>query len=163
MWCFMIHPFFREVLNRHFFDDVCIGKTRSDALKPVSSESPNFGIGDTLVRINGTLFGTNCDLTGFSHPAALVCDGMRSFIKPLRKGEQIDGENILANSPLLVMDGKFAIPDMDWGLNRWYRPCLWGCLSFLILVQEPLVEFGDWAGRKARVLHGHCVCGFRWI
>lgn len=61
--------FFWEILNTHFLDDVCFGKLRSDAEKAVSVERPNYGIGDTLVRINGTLLSTNCDLPGFSHPA----------------------------------------------------------------------------------------------
>jgi hypothetical protein len=98
---------------------VCFGKRREDALQHASPSNPHFGIGDTLVRINGTLMSSNCDLPGFSHPNAIVCKGVLSEITPLTQGEQLEGENILANSPLLVMDGEFAIPEFDWGLNRW--------------------------------------------
>lgn len=81
--------------------------------------SPNHGIGDTLVRINGTLKSTNCDLLGFSHPVAFVMNGTASHLVPLRRGQQLDVPNTLANSPLLVLGGKFAIPPGDLGVNRW--------------------------------------------
>jgi hypothetical protein len=70
-------------------------------------------IGDTMVRINGTLMSTNCDLPGFSHPAAIVMNHTSSRIVLLGKGEQLkEGTNVLCNSPLLVMKGEFAIPEL---------------------------------------------------
>ena len=82
-------------------------------------DAPNRGISDTLVRVKGRLLGTNCDLLGFSHPVAFVMNGTASRLVPLRRGQQLDAPDALANSPLLVLDGRFAIPPDDLGLNRW--------------------------------------------
>jgi hypothetical protein len=111
--------YFWEVLNQRFFDNVCIGKLREEAEQPCSEQHPNRGRGDTLVRIKGQLMSTNCDLLGFSHPVAFVMNGTASYLVPLRRGQQLDVPDALANSPLLVLGGRYAIPVDDLGLNRW--------------------------------------------
>lgn len=95
-------------------------------MAPVSINSPNHGIGDTLVSVNGTLLATNCDMLGFSHPAALIINGTNSRIQVLSRGQNLGPDvapNVIANSPNLVSwdNGKpvFGIPRLDWGLNRW--------------------------------------------
>jgi exopolysaccharide biosynthesis protein len=114
--------YFWEVNRKEFLDDVCFGKLREDALQPASLTHVNHGIGDTFVRINGTLKSCNCDLFGFSHPSVLILNGTGSTVKKLKRGEQLsesEGPNAIANSPNLVTDGVFDIPSLDWGLNRW--------------------------------------------
>ena len=117
--------YFWEVKNKDFFDDVCFFKSREDAEKNVSIDNPNYGIGDTLVRVNGTLKSCNCDLYGFSHPSAIILDGKNSHTKLLKRGEQLGPEypNVIACGPNLVNweDGKavFGIPWDDFELNRW--------------------------------------------
>jgi hypothetical protein len=96
-----------------------VQKSREDAEQPCSLHEPNYGIGDTLVRVKGELRSTNCDLLGFSHPVAFVMNGTASHLVPLRRGQQLDVPDALANSPLLVLGGRFAIPPGDLGLNRW--------------------------------------------
>ncbi len=99
---------------------VCCGKkSRKEAEQNVSAKLHNHGLGDTLVRIGGKLMSCNCDLPGLSHPVALVMNGTSSRLVLLRRGEQLDAPNVLANSPLLVLGGRFAIPADDLGLNRW--------------------------------------------
>lgn len=114
--------YFWEVNRKEFLDDVCFGKLREDALRSVSLDHVNQGIGDTFVRISGTLESCNCNLIGFSHPSVLILNGTGSTIKKLKRGDQLnvkDGLNAIANSPNLVTNGQFDIPPLDWGLNRW--------------------------------------------
>ncbi len=77
--------FFRDDLS-DFIDNVCRGKTRAQALEPVSAENPDYGIGDSLVKANGTLLASNCDDWGYNMPTVLVIDGVNSYIKILGKG-----------------------------------------------------------------------------
>ena len=42
--------YFWRVDSQSFFDDVCFGKTRQDALQNVSSEHPNYGVGDCMSK-----------------------------------------------------------------------------------------------------------------
>jgi hypothetical protein len=83
---------------------------------------PNYGVGDTLVRVNNSLKSSNCDLLGFSFPVALVLNGTNSKIVKLKRGESLDVPNVIANSPNLVST-KNGVPyfDIRWddfGLNR---------------------------------------------
>ncbi len=71
------------------------------------------------MRVGGELRSTNCDLLGFSHPVAFVMNGTASRLVPLRRGQQLEALDALANSPLLVLGGRFAVPAADLGLNRW--------------------------------------------
>lgn len=110
--------FFRVDLS-HFEDDVCIGKTRSDAEQPPSSAHPSDGVGDTLVKVNGRYLSRNCDNRGFSRPAALVlgAGGNGTRIDVLRRGQDLTGSaasaNVIAASPNLVTAGRVDIPPDD--------------------------------------------------
>lgn len=69
-------------MNRaDFIDDVCFGKFRSAALKPVSASDPNAGVGDCLTILNGTYASSNCDKVGNSKPVAAILDHPPRFVQ----------------------------------------------------------------------------------
>ena len=100
--------FFRVDEGPHWTDDVCVGKTYSEALHNVSAagrrSSSSDGIGDTLVKLNGNLLSRNCDNVGFSRPAALVLDRGAARVELLRRGQDLPAtvSTVIAASPRLV-------------------------------------------------------------
>ena len=96
--------FWRVDTDGWWRDNVCHGKTRSDALQPVSSTNFNYGIGDGLVKVDGVVYSNNCNCSGYSRPAVLVIDGDQSRIDVLHKGETVPVEdmNAIAAGPNLV-------------------------------------------------------------
>jgi hypothetical protein len=80
-------PYFYRVDVASFFDSVCLGKTRANALQPPSAQSPNFGIGDGAVVSGGALLSSNCDCVGFSRPAVLSINGTDSRVDVLHRGD----------------------------------------------------------------------------
>lgn len=79
--------FFFEVDNSGFFDDVCFGKLRYEALKNVSDSNPNYGIGDSLTILNGVYASNNCDKIGNSEPVAAILDFPPRFVQLERAGK----------------------------------------------------------------------------
>lgn len=63
-----------------WIDDVCRGKTRKEAEQPASTENPNYGVSDGTIKIDGVVYGNNCDCKGFSRPAILAINGADSTI-----------------------------------------------------------------------------------
>ena len=78
--------YFFEVNRADFFDDVCFGKNRANALRNASLSDPNAGIGDSLTILNGTYASSNCDKVGNSKPVAAVLDWPPRFVKLKRAG-----------------------------------------------------------------------------
>ena len=88
-----------------FTDSVCWGKSRKDAEQPVNVSDPNYGtiqpqcmhaclilasgIGDSLVKINGSYVALNCDKSGYNRPTVLVLNGTGSYIEILDQGQQV--------------------------------------------------------------------------
>lgn len=118
--------FWRVDIDGFWHDNVCKGKTRAEAEQPASSENPNFGIGDGLVKVDGVVYSNNCNCTGYSRPAVLKIDGTNTGIEVLHRGETVsaDVENAFAAGPNLVSydatTGKsyVDIPDDDDNINR---------------------------------------------
>lgn len=79
--------FFFEVNDKNFFDDVCFGKLRKDALENVSDSNPNFGIGDSLTILDGVYASNNCNKFGNSQPVAAVLDFPPRFVQLQRAGK----------------------------------------------------------------------------
>lgn len=82
--------FFFEVDKKDFFDDVCFGKFRRDALEPPSESHPNFGIGDSLTILDGVYASNNCNCIGNSEPVAAVLDFPPRFVQLQRAGRLPD-------------------------------------------------------------------------
>ena len=70
-----------------FWDSVCQGKLRADALQPASPGHPNWGVGDAAMVVDGATLSSNCNCTGFSRPAVLSIDGPKSRIDVLHRGD----------------------------------------------------------------------------
>lgn len=99
-----------------FFDDVCIGKWRTDALRPVSETEPNNGIGDGLTLLNGKRLSSNCDCYGYNRPTTLVIDGAKSHIVVQSRGAPppASAVNAIAAGPNLVStDPATKVPFVD--------------------------------------------------
>ena len=87
----------------HFFDDVCVGKTRKDALRNASEYDPDAGVGDSLTIIDGAYASSNCDNLGNSEPAAMILDAPPSILKLPRGGRLPAGvQNAIGAGPNLV-------------------------------------------------------------
>lgn len=105
---------------RHFVDDVCWGKTKEEALKPVSASHPNYGLGDGLVIKDGVLLSSNCNCIGNSVPALLVINGTGSHILVQTRGAPAPKGvvNGIAAGPNLVSEDESGRPFIDIeGLN----------------------------------------------
>eukprot|EP01125_Pyxidicula_operculata_P006852 TRINITY_DN2351_c0_g1_i2.p1 TRINITY_DN2351_c0_g1~~TRINITY_DN2351_c0_g1_i2.p1 ORF type:complete len:280 (+),score=87.57 TRINITY_DN2351_c0_g1_i2:560-1399(+) len=113
-----------------FIDDVCILKSRYDAQQPPSLSQPDYGVSDSLLIINGTLYGTNCNLPGYEVPVALVINGTSSNFQILSMGQQLDPKvvkNAIAAGPNLVsLDTSGSTPSPyvnipwdDFNVNIW--------------------------------------------
>ena len=102
----------------------CI-KTRDEAEKPVNTSHVNYGIGDSMYKINGTLKACNCDLWGYNMPTALVIDGVDSYIYIQEQGQQVNDSvfNAISAGPNLVSynqatgKGYVDIPLDDHNIN----------------------------------------------
>jgi hypothetical protein len=99
--------YFFEVNRDDFFDDVCWGKRREDALRNASLADPNAGIGDGLTILNGEYVSSNCDKLGNSKPVAAVLDYPPRFVQ-LGRGERLPagvlwaiaaGPNLVSRDP----------------------------------------------------------------
>lgn len=96
--------FWRVDVSGIWIDDVCRGKIRKEAQKPVSPLDVNFGVSDGLVKIDGKVVGNNCNCTGYSRPAILEINGGASRINVVHRGETVDHtvKNAIAAGPNLV-------------------------------------------------------------
>jgi len=96
--------FFWELNSAHFFDDVCLGKTRSDASQAVSTSNPQFGTGDTLVKINNQILSRNCESALYAVPIALVMNGTATMLQRLPPAGEVANsvQNAICASPNLV-------------------------------------------------------------
>mmetsp|Transcript_17070 Transcript_17070/g.15418 ORF Transcript_17070/g.15418 Transcript_17070/m.15418 type:complete len:348 (+) Transcript_17070:31-1074(+) len=117
--------FWRVDISGIWIDDVCRGKTRSEALSDVSSDNVNNGIGDGLVKIDGEIKSNNCNCSGYSRPAILILDGQNSFIDVVYRGDSVDDsvQNAIAAGPNLVsydastQESYVDIPSDDDNIN----------------------------------------------
>lgn len=117
--------FWRVDIDGIWFDDVCRGKTRNDANHPASSENVNYGVSDGLVKIDGVVYGNNCNCTGYSRPAILAINGDLSNINVVYRAETVDESvsNAIAAGPNLVSynatsDSSYVdIPSDDDNIN----------------------------------------------
>ena len=80
-------PYFWRVDVKTFFDTVCVGKLRANALEPPSADAPNAGIGDGAVVSEGRVLSSNCDCLGFSRPTVLSINGSSTHIDVLHRGD----------------------------------------------------------------------------
>ena len=119
--------FWRVDVDGIWVDDVCFGKTRSDALTPASLENPNWGVGDGALVTDGVLKSSNCDCKGFSRPATLALDGSSSGIVVGARGYAVDPvatPNAISAGPNVVSWNATAgqafvdIPQGDDNVNR---------------------------------------------
>jgi exopolysaccharide biosynthesis protein len=96
--------FWRVDIEDFWFDDVCRGKTRDEANHPVSSSNVNYGVSDGLVKIDGIVYGNNCNCTGYSRPAILAINGETSTVNVVYRGETVEESisNAIAAGPNLV-------------------------------------------------------------
>lgn len=96
--------FWRVDIDGLWVDDVCRGKLRAEANKPANPKFVNFGVSDGLIKIDGRVFGNNCDCKGFSRPAILVLENDQSHIDVVYRGETVGKEvhNAIGAGPNLV-------------------------------------------------------------
>ena len=117
--------YFYRLDVKTFFDGVCIGKTSSEANQPPSLTTPNNGINDGSIVIDGKLLGSNCDCVGYSRPVVLTINGTSSRFDVLTRGAQPPAGltlDSLSSSPNLVStnsSGSFVdIPSDDDNLGN---------------------------------------------
>ena len=118
--------FWRVDTEGIWVDNVCRGKSRKEAETPASASNVNFGLHDGTIKIDGVVYGSNCNCSGYSRPAVLKLNGQQSGIEVLHRGEQVDDsvKNAIASGPNLVsydsVTGKsyVDIPADDDNINR---------------------------------------------
>ena len=123
--------FWRVDIAGFWTDNVCRGKTRDEAETAASSENPNYGIGDGVIKIDGEVLASNCDCPGYSRPAVLslgenASSTSSASISVLHRGEQppVDVQSAIGAGPNLVSfdttTGKsfVDIPEDDDNINR---------------------------------------------
>ena len=122
--------FWRTDITGFWVDDVCRGKLRSDANKPVDSceQHPNNGLHDGSLIVDGKVVGCNCDKWGYSRPALLATPGDSAdwSVKVLERGQQADAsvKMALAAGPNLVSydpatgAARIDIPSGEDNINR---------------------------------------------
>ena len=86
LWAGVNGGYFWRTDSAGFFDGVCLGKTRAEALLPPSLAAPNQGVGDGAVVAGGALLASSCDCLGYSRPALLSINGSASRIDVQRRG-----------------------------------------------------------------------------
>lgn len=116
--------YFWEVNRGFFIDDVCLLKTRQDALANVSLTRPNNGIGDGATIVDGQYLSSNCDCVGFNRPTSLIINGTNSSIIVQNMGDRLPPwvQNAIAAGPNLVSwdNGPvYGVPALDENVNRW--------------------------------------------
>jgi len=117
--------YFWRVDSDSFIDDVCFFKTRYDAQQPVSLDEPDYGVGDCLLKVDGKVISSNCDLPGYDAPAVLTMASTNSSIFLMERGGRLGPEypDAIAAGPLLVdyVNGEsvYGIPWWDTNVNRW--------------------------------------------
>ena len=109
-----------------FRDNVCRGKSRTEAESPVSASNPNYGVGDALLTVDGQMLANNCNCTsGYNVPVALVINGTASYVEIMSKAGKLPPQvqNAIAAGPNLVsFDGSASyinIPRNDENINIW--------------------------------------------
>jgi exopolysaccharide biosynthesis protein len=119
--------FWRVDIDGWWRDNVCKGKTRSEAEQSASSQNVNYGISDGQIIANGEVLGNNCNCTGFSRPAVLGLDGVDSGIQVLYRGENLDPSvvpNAIGAGPNLVSlnfetgESYIDVPKDDDNVNK---------------------------------------------
>jgi exopolysaccharide biosynthesis protein len=96
--------FWRVDITNFWVDDVCWFKSREEANAPVSKDNVNNGIHDGLIKIDGVVYGNNCNCHGFSRPAVMSFDGENTNVQVLHRGETVGDEvqNAIGAGPNLV-------------------------------------------------------------
>ena len=118
--------FWRVDVSGTWIDNVCIGKSRKEAMKAASAEDMGAGVGDSLLTIDGKVAASNCNCLGNSRPTALVLreeadssDDAASTapapvprIEVLKRGGRLAGTvlDAIGSGPNLVTSGKMDIP-----------------------------------------------------
>jgi len=119
--------FWRVDIEDFWRDNVCKGKTRSEAETPADyATNPNFGIGDGLIKVDGKVYSNNCNCFGYSRPAVIKLDGQKTDIEVLHRGETVDDsvQNALGAGPNLLSynstteEAYVDIPSDDDNINR---------------------------------------------
>lgn len=120
--------FWRVDIDGFWRDNVCHGKVRKEAEQNANPLFPNFGISDGVIKINGEVFGSNCNCTGYNRPAVLNLESKTSAtsIAVMSKGEQPDKNvnSAIGAGPNLVSFNKETresyvdIPQDDENINR---------------------------------------------
>ena len=96
--------FFLVDITGFWFDDVCREKVRKEANLPANPFTPNTGVSDGLIKVDGKVLGNNCNCTGYSRPAVAILDGKDSSIQILHRGETVERsvQNAIGAGPNLV-------------------------------------------------------------
>jgi hypothetical protein len=96
--------FWRVDIDGFWFDDVCREKLRKEANLPANPFTPNTGVSDGLIKVDGKVLGNNCNCTGYSRPAVAILDGKNSAIQVLHRGETVERkvQNAIGAGPNLV-------------------------------------------------------------
>lgn len=120
--------YFWRVDDSTFVDNVCWTKTKEQALLPPGPEHRSCGVGDSAVVINSTIIATNCEDPGYARPAALVCDGAKSSVVVMHRGELLPpgtsyaiaaGPNLVSSSDSSANSSFIDIPLDDFNVNIW--------------------------------------------
>lgn len=120
--------YFWRVDDSTFVDNVCWTKTKEQALLPPGPEHRSCGVGDSAVVINSTIVATNCEDPGYARPAALVCDGAKSSVVVMHRGELLPpgtsyaiaaGPNLVSSSDSSANASFVDIPLDDFNVNIW--------------------------------------------
>lgn len=113
--------YFWRTDSESFFDDVCLGKLRSDALRQASDVDPNAGVSDNLMLRDGQVLGSNCNKLLNSRPTALILkelNGSQSTlprIVVMDRGSRLPDtvQDAIASGPNLVSLGPDHAPHVD--------------------------------------------------
>lgn len=108
--------FWRVDIDGFWRDNVCRGKLRREAEQPASDVNVNYGISDGSIKIDGVVYGNNCNCTGYSRPAVLSLDSASSNVQVLHRGENVGAEtkNAIGAGPNLVsLDFETGKPYVD--------------------------------------------------
>lgn len=111
----------------NILDDVCLFKTKWEALQPVSLSEPNYGISDSLLIRDGIVLGSNCDARSYDAPVALVINGTNSRVNILPRAGRLpqNVQDAIGAGPNLVSydastNAPFVnIPYWDFNVNIW--------------------------------------------
>lgn len=120
--------YFWRLDSKSFIDDVCLGKSRADALKPVApgAASANFGVGDGAMVANGQLLSSTCNTKLFqTRPVTLTINGTASRFDVQHTGDTppaglaLDSVTVGPNLLSSNASGTFVdIPDDDLNIGN---------------------------------------------